>query len=57
MSMGAFDEDEYERREEKSSAIDADFDDQRIKYHGTVTYDAGESTEALLDQWEQIKSQ
>ena len=57
MSMGAFDEEEYERREEKSSAIDADFDDQRIKYHGTVTYDSGESTEALLDQWEQIKSQ
>lgn len=56
MSMGAFDEDEYERREEKNGTIDADFDDRRVEYHGTLTYHSGESTEALLDQFEQIKS-
>ena len=56
MSMGAFDEDEYERRERKNSEVDADFDDERTNYHGSVEYDDGESTEELLDQFQEIKS-
>ena len=56
MSMGAYDEDEHERREQQASKVDADFDDERTIYHGTVEYDSGESAEDLLDQFEQIKS-
>lgn len=57
MSMGAYDEDEHERRERKNSEVGTDFDDERTEYHGRVEYDAGESTEDLLDQFEQIKSE
>lgn len=56
MSMGAYDEDEHERREQQASKVDTDFDDERIIYHGEVEYDAGDSAEALLDQFQQIKS-
>ncbi len=56
MSMGAYDEDEHERRERKSNAVDAAFDDNRHVYQGTVEYDSGDSTEELLDTFEQIKS-
>lgn len=54
MSLGAYDEDEHERRERKVSEVDAAFDDERTNYHGTVSYDGGETTEQLLDQFEQI---
>jgi hypothetical protein len=57
MSMGAYDEAEHERRERKTSEIDADFDDERTAYEGDVEYDAGESAEALLDQFQQINSE
>ncbi|MFB6180048.1 MAG: DUF5786 family protein [Halorientalis sp.] len=57
MSMGAYDEEEHERRERKNSEVDAEFDDGRTEYHGSIEYDSGESTEALLDQFEQIKSE
>ena len=57
MSMGAYDEDEHERRAEKTSQVDAAFDDDRVVYHGTLEYDSGSSTEALLDQFKQIKEQ
>ena len=50
MSMGAFDEDEYERRERKNSEVDASFDDERTTYHGKVEYDSGESAEELLSR-------
>ncbi|ELY59472.1 hypothetical protein C491_06668 [Natronococcus amylolyticus DSM 10524] len=56
MSMGAYDEDEHERREAQASRVDADFDDERTIYHGTVEYDAGESAEELLSQFEEMKS-
>ena len=57
MSMGAYDEDEHERRERQASTVDTDFDDERTIYHGEVEYDSGESAEELLDQFEQIKSE
>jgi hypothetical protein len=55
MSMGAYDEDEHERREEKSTTVDTDFDDERSEYRGEVEFDSGDSTEALLDQFREIK--
>jgi hypothetical protein len=55
--MGAYDEDEHERREEKSTTVDTDFDDERTEYRGTVEYDSGDSTEALLDQFREIKDE
>ena len=55
MSMGSYDDSEHERRERKNAAVDAEFDDERAEYEGSVEYDSGDSTEALLDQFEQIK--
>lgn len=57
MSMGAYDEEEHERREQKASAVDADFDDERTIYEGSVVYETGESTEDLLEQFKRIKSE
>ncbi len=57
MSMGAYDEEEHERRERKNSEVDADFDDERTNYHGDVEYDSGESTEDLLDQFKEMNSE
>jgi hypothetical protein len=57
MSMGAYDEEEHERRERKNSEVDASFDDDRNEYDGSVEYDSGESAEDLLDQFQEIQSQ
>lgn len=56
MSMGAYDEDEHERREKKASTVDTSFDDQRTTYHGTVEYDSGDSAEALIDQFKRMQN-
>jgi len=56
MSMGAYDEEEHERRERKNSEVDASFDDERNEYDGSVEYEGGESTEELLDQFQEIQS-
>ncbi len=56
MSMGAYDEDEHERRERKNNTVDVSEDDDRTTYHGSVEYDSGDSAEALIDQFEEIKS-
>ena len=55
MSMSVYDEDEHERREEKSTTVNTDFDDERSEYRGSVEFDAGDSTEALLDQFRGMK--
>jgi len=57
MSMGAYDDDEHERRERKNNEVDLSEDDERTAYHGSVEYDGGESTEELLDQFKQITSE
>ena len=57
MSMGAYDEDEHERREQKASNVDASFDDERTNYEGELEYESGDSAEALIDQFKQMKSQ
>jgi hypothetical protein len=54
--MGAYDEAEHERREQKTASVDVSTDDDRTNYQGRVEYDSGDSTEALLDQFKQIKS-
>ena len=56
MSMGAYDDDEHERRERKNNDVELSENDDRTAYHGDVNYDSGESTEELLDQFEQINS-
>jgi hypothetical protein len=55
--MGAYDDDEHERRERKNNEVDLSEDDDRTAYHGSVEYDSGESTEELLDQFKQINSE
>lgn len=54
MSLGAYDEDEHERREKKASTVDTDFDDERTEYRGTLEYDSGDSAEDLLDQYKKL---
>jgi hypothetical protein len=54
--MGAYDESEHERREEKLGDVDPAVDDDRVNYEGRVEFDSGDSTEALLDQFKKIKS-
>lgn len=57
MSLGAYDEEEHQRREEKATSVDTSFDDGRTTYEGSVEYDAGDSTEALIDQFKEIKDE
>lgn len=57
MSMGAFDDDEHERRERKNAEVDLSEDDERTVYEGSIDYGNEESTEELLDQFEQINSE
>lgn len=56
MSMGAYDEQEHERRERKTSSVNVEFDDERTNYRGTVQYDSGDSADELLAQFEKMKS-
>lgn len=56
MSMGAYDEQEHERREQKTGSVDVRFDDERTNYQGKVRYDSGESAEDLLAQFKKMKS-
>ncbi len=57
MSLGAYDEDEHERRERKNSTVDLSEDDTRSSYEGSVKFESGESTEDLLDQFQEIKDE
>jgi hypothetical protein len=54
MSLGAYDDDEHERRERKNSEVNTSFDDVRDEYNGSVEFEGDESTEALLEQYERI---
>ena len=56
MSMGDYDEVEHERRERKTSSIDADFSDDRTVYEGKIEFDSGDSAEELLAQFDENKS-
>jgi hypothetical protein len=54
MSLGAYDDDEHERRERKNSEVNVSFDDVREEYNGSVEFEGEGSTEALLEQYERI---
>jgi hypothetical protein len=54
--MGAYDDDEHERRERMTSDVGVSEDDDRTVYRGSLEFDSGSSTEDLLDQFEQIQS-
>jgi len=54
MSMGDYDEDEHERRAQKTGSVDAGFDQTRSEYRGELQVDAGDSADALLDQFHEI---
>lgn len=56
MSMGAYDDEEHERRERKNAEVDMSEKDRRTQYEGTVDHDGDESTEELLDQFREITS-
>ena len=56
MSLGAYDEDEYERRERKNATVDLSEDDTRTDYEGSIEFDSGDSADDLLAQFEAIKS-
>jgi hypothetical protein len=56
MSMGAYDEDEHERRERKNSEVDLSEADDRGSYRGEVEYESAGSTEELLDQFREMQS-
>ena len=55
MSLGDYDEAEHERRERKTATVDADFEQKRPEYEGSMEYDTGDSTEELLERFEQIQ--
>ncbi|MFB6137309.1 MAG: DUF5786 family protein [Halobacteriaceae archaeon] len=55
MSMGAYDEDEHERREKKNAQVDIG-DDTRSEYRGSVEFDAGGSADEMLRQFEELNS-
>lgn len=56
MSLGAYDEDEYERRERKNATVDLSEDDTRTTYEGSIEFDSGDSADDLLAQFKAIKS-
>lgn len=55
MSMGAYDEAEHERREAKTATVDADFDQERDEFRGSLTYDSGDSADDLLAQFKKLQ--
>jgi hypothetical protein len=55
MSFGDYDEAEHERRERKATTVDADFEQRRPEYEGSMEYDTGDSAEELLAQFEQFQ--
>jgi hypothetical protein len=55
MAMGTYDETEHERRAQKTGEVDAEFDAGRTTFQGTVEFDAGDSAEALLDQFRELQ--
>ncbi len=57
MGLGSYDEAEHERREKKTSEVDADFDAERPEYSGSLTYESGDSAEALLDKFQELQDE
>lgn len=56
MSMGTFDEMEFERREKLIAAVETDSDDDRSAFEGHVEY-TDDSVDELLSQFKALKDQ
>lgn len=54
MGMGAYNEDEYERRAEKTR-VEALSDDDRVKFNGCVEFDEGDNADALIEQFQRLQ--
>jgi len=54
MGMGAYDEDEHERRAEKAR-VEALSDDDRVDFHGSVEFDEGDDADALIEQFRRLQ--
>lgn len=50
MSMGAFDEEEHERREKKISSVDANSDGRRTEFEGDIKFTGHDSLDELLSR-------
>ena len=57
MSLGDYDEAEHERRERKTSTVDADFDQERPEYEGSVSDDTEASADDLLKQFAELQDE
>lgn len=57
MSMGAFDEEEHERREEMIGSVEADSDDERTVFEGRIEYTGGDSVDELLSRLQELKEE
>jgi hypothetical protein len=55
MSLGSYDEDEHERRAQKTAEVDADFEGSRGEYRGTLEFDSGESADELIEQFHELQ--
>ena len=55
MSMGKFDEEEYERREKKLSSVNTDSDDHRAIFEGRIEYTGDDSVDELLARLKELK--
>lgn len=54
MGMGAYDEDEHERRAEKAR-VEALPDDDRVDFHGSVEFDEGDDADTLIEQFQRLQ--
>jgi hypothetical protein len=52
--MGAYDEDEHERRAEKTR-VEADTAAERVDFHGSVEFDEGDDADALIEQFHRLR--
>ena len=54
MEMGAYNEDEHERRAEKTR-VEVLSDDDRVKFNGCVEFDEGDNADALIEQFQRLQ--
>ena len=54
MGMGNYDEDEHERRAEKTR-VDPDSTDERVGFTGSVEFDEGDDADALIEQFQRMQ--
>jgi hypothetical protein len=57
MSMGNYDDEEFERRERLTHIDDEDVEVAGDDHHGSLEFDTGDSTEALLEHFQELNSE